>query len=192
MLACSGEYIVLLASGVSACFKTLEGKTLKTLFFVETLSPLAVLALICVLLVLSWLRLYDGGSTIIHVVSPTCLLHFEASAEFHFCAQEILASMSICASRFALLLCMRSCAGSLAGPRSFSGSARLDDDALELADQRPGTSPSARHDDMSCPLPARGVDPGDPRILSEAVDKADSSVGIDWESFDRGLVLQPR
>lgn len=179
VLACLGEYLVLLAGGISACFTFTKKKSLTVLLVVEALSPLAVLALTCVLLVLSWLHVYDGGFTIILVVSPIYHLRFETYADYHFCTQILLASMNMCAVRFALVRCVRFCAGRLAVPRSFSASARLDDDALELADQRPETSPSARFDDMSCPLPARGVHPEDSRILSEAVDKADSDVGID-------------
>lgn len=57
MLACLGEYIILPASGISVSFKTLEGKLLQPIIFVETLSQLAVLALVYVLLVLGWLHL---------------------------------------------------------------------------------------------------------------------------------------
>ncbi len=192
MFACLGEYIVLLANSISACFKTLEGKTFKPLFFVETLSPLAVLALTCILLMLSWLHLYNRSFNVILVVSSIYIPYFETSAEFYFYTQEILASISISALYFALLLYIGFFAGRLAVRRSFSGSARLDDNALELADQRPGTSPSARQDKISYPLPVQGIDPGNLYILSEAIDKADSSVGIDWESFDRNILIQPR
>ncbi len=201
MLACLGEYIILLAGGISICLKCTEKRLFKILLFVETLSPLAVLVLTCVLLILSWLHLYDGGFTIILVVSPIRHLRFETYAELDFCAQVLLASMSICAARFALLRSTKICAARFAVLRSFRVFARPNDEELELThpdtwnlpedgslkrpdtrpQTRPGTRPDARHEDVvSYSLPERGVEPEDGRILSGIVDKAMSRASIQW------------
>ena len=81
--------------------------------------------------------------------------------------------------------------------------ARPDDDELELTDRegcgsreergmpRPGTSPSTRHEDISCKLSERGVEPGDSCMIFEIFDKATSGASIHWQvleyhSLDRG------
>lgn len=111
--------------------------------------------------------------------------------------QEILASMTTCSARFAVAPLLRS-----AKVRISRASAKPNDDELELTHQgqvesredresqppgtrtlpgtRPGTSPSTRHEDMSCKLSERGVEPGDSRMLFEMFDKAISSDSIQW------------
>jgi len=146
-----------------------------------------ILVLTCVLLILSWLHLYDGGFTIILLVSPMRHLGFEKYANLDFCAQVLLASMSICAARFALLRSTKICATLPAVPQSFVSPQRPNNKELELThldawnrledgslkhpdtllQTCPGTHPGARHDDVvSYSLPERGVEPGDDRILS--------------------------
>ena len=205
LLACLGEYVVLLAGGISACLKCTEKKPLKTLLFVETLSPFTVLIITCVLLILSWLRLYDEGFAIILVVSPKRHHRFKTYAEFRFCAQVLLASMSICAARFALIRPLRVCAARFVVLGSFRVSARPNDEELELTrqerwglpqdvplkrpdtrpdarpDTRPGTRPGTRHADVaSYSLPERGVELEDGRMLSGIINKAISSESIQW------------
>ena len=110
--------------------------------------------------------------------------------------QIILACMTICSARFAP-------GPVLAAAVSTSrASVRPDDDELELTNrgvgescergmQRPVTSPSTRHENMSCNLSERGVEPGDGRILSEIFHKAISGESIEWKLFERHLDANP-
>ena len=113
--------------------------------------------------------------------------------------QVVLACMTTCGARFAMGLFFRT-----AAVRISRAPARPNDDEFELTDRegcgsredrgklRPGTSPSTRHEDMSCKLSERGVEPGDSRMLSEIFDKATSRHSIQWQVFESSIVSQPR
>ena len=74
------------------------------------------------------------------------------------------------------------------GPTHREGCGSQEDREMRRPGSRPGISPDIRHDEMSCKIPERGVEPGDRRMLSEIFDKAISSDSIQWQVFEESIV----
>ncbi len=108
--------------------------------------------------------------------------------------------MTTCGARFAIRPFFRAAAVQISRV-----STRPEDDEFELTRQegcetwegqglqtQSGTILSTlsrtRHENMSCKLHERGIEPGDSRMLSEIFDQANSGDTVQWQVFEDSMV----
>lgn len=106
LLLYASDYLILLWGGVLACLKVRGRRTLIVLILTEMATPLFILLLTFVLLILGWLRVYEGGFTTIRLVSLRQSFPYDR-AEYYLLFQILLASTSTCAARFAVIRLFR-------------------------------------------------------------------------------------